>query len=480
MTYPDTQLLINGKWQSAASGRTIPVINPATGNEIGLVAHAELSDIEKAVEASLSGFKAWKSKTPAERSNIMRNAAALLRERAPAIAKVMTQEQGKPVGEALGEIIDAADTIEWFADEGLRIYGRVVPHRRDPAIRQMVVKDPVGPVAAFSPWNYPINQLVLKLSAALAAGCSVIAKAAEETPASPAALIASFVDAGIPAGTLGLLYGDPAEISTHLIAHPAIRKITFTGSTPVGKHLASLAGRYMKRSTMELGGHAPVIVCEDADIDLAVKATGFFKFRNAGQVCIAPTQFLVHSSVAESFVEGITKVAREVKVGNGLDEGVEMGPLANPRRLEAMAELVEDAVSRGAKVLTGGSRIEGRGFFWAPTVLINVPLEAKIFNEEPFGPLVPIHTFKSLDEAIEEANRLPYGLAGYAYSRSPSTIERLSREIVVGMLWSNMTASTSPELPFGGLKDSGYGTEGGPEALEAYLNTRIVVTRQPY
>ncbi|SDS61138.1 NAD-dependent succinate-semialdehyde dehydrogenase [Pseudomonas oryzae] len=477
MTYPNTQLFINGKWQDAADGRTLAVLNPATGKEIGRVACATKSDLERSVVATLEGFRMWRDMTAAARSQIMRRAAGLLRERAEAIAQVLTQEQGKPVREARGEVLAGANIIEWFAEEGFRVYGRIVPSRTDPAIRQTVVRDPVGPVAAFTPWNFPINQLVLKVSAALAAGCSVIAKAAEETPAAPAALVAAFADAGLPPGVLGLVYGDPGEISSYLIAHPAIRKVTFTGSTPVGKHLAALAGTHMKRSTMELGGHAPVIICEDADIDLAVESAAMAKFRNAGQVCISPTRFLVHESVADTFATALSKRAQNLNVGNGLDEGTEMGPLANYRRVAAMAEFLQDAEAKGAQILAGGSRIGEEGNFWAPTVLMNVPLDAKIFNEEPFGPIAPIRTFTDLNDAISEANRLSFGLAGYAFTSSLRNADLISRRVEVGMLWLNMPASTSPEMPFGGIKDSGYGSEGGPEALEAYLNVRSVVVR---
>ncbi|HET8748208.1 MAG TPA: aldehyde dehydrogenase family protein, partial [Ramlibacter sp.] len=353
-------------------------------------------------------------------------------------------------------------------------YGRLVPSRFKPELRQMVIKDPVGPVAAFTPWNFPINQVVRKVGAALAAGCSMLVKAAEETPAAPAALIKAFADAGIPPGVLGLVYGNPAEISSYLIPHPVIRKITFTGSTPVGKQLAGLAGQHMKRVTMELGGHAPVIVCEDADIALAVKSAGGAKFRNAGQVCISPTRFLVHESVKNEFAQALAKYAQGLKVGEGLAEGTQMGPLANPRRLTAMTEFHTDAVGKGATVLAGGKRIGDAGNFWEPTVLVDVPLEAKLFNEEPFGPVAGIRGFTSLDEAIKEANRLSYGLAGYAFTRSLKNADLLSRRVEVGMLWINMPAMPSAEMPFGGIKDSGYGSEGGPEALEAYLNARSV------
>lgn len=474
MTYPNTQLFINGQWQDAADGRSLAVFNPATGKEIGRVAQAGKADLDKALEAAQKGFEVWRDMLPVERAKIMRKAAALIRERAAEIAPLLTQEQGKPLVEAKGETLAAADMIEWYADEGQRVYGRLVPSRFKPEMRQMVVKDPVGPVAAFTPWNFPINQVVRKVGPALAAGCSMLVKAAEETPAGPAAFIKAFADAGLPPGVLGLVYGNPAEISNYLIPHPVIRKVTFTGSTPVGKQLAAMAGQHMKRVTMELGGHAPVIVCDDADIALAVKSAGAAKFRNAGQVCISPTRFLVHESVKQEFAQALAKYAQGIKVGDGLAEGTQMGPLANPRRVTAMAELHEDAVKKGATVLTGGKRIGDSGNFWEPTVLVDVPLEAKVFNDEPFGPMAGIRGFTDLNEAIKEANRLSFGLAGYAFTKSLKNADLLTRRVEVGMLWMNMPAMPNAEMPFGGIKDSGYGSEGGPESLEAYLNVRSV------
>lgn len=474
MSYPNTQLFINGEWQDAQDGKTLAIFNPATGKEIGRVAHASTADLDRALASAQKGFETWRDLPAIERNKIMRRAAALMRERAADIGAILTQEQGKPLVEAKGEALAAADIIEWFADEGLRVYGRIVPSRGNLAARQMVVKDPVGVVAAFTPWNFPINQVVRKLGAALAAGCSMIVKAPEETPAAPAQLIKAFADAGIPPGVLNLVYGNPAEISGYLIPHPVVRKITFTGSTPVGKQLAALAGKHMKRVTMELGGHAPVIVCEDADIQLAVKASGAAKFRNAGQVCISPTRFLVHESVKKEFAEALVKTATSLKVGDGLAEGTQMGPLANPRRVTAMAEFTQDAIAKGATVLAGGERIGESGNFWQPTVLADVPLEAKVFNDEPFGPMAAIRTFRTTDEAIAEANRLAFGLAGYAFTKSLKNADLLARRVEVGMLWINMPAMPTAEMPFGGIKDSGYGSEGGPEALEAYLNTRAV------
>jgi succinate-semialdehyde dehydrogenase/glutarate-semialdehyde dehydrogenase len=472
-SYTDTRLLIDGEWCDAASGKTLNVVNPATGKTIGKVAHAGIPDLDRALASAQRGFEAWKKIPANERANFMRKAAGLLRERAADIASLLTQEQGKPFAEARVEVLAGADIIEWFADEGRRVYGRIVPSRNLSA-QQLVIKEPVGPVAAFTPWNFPINQVVRKLGAALASGCSFLVKAPEETPASPAALLKAFVDAGVPAGTVGLVFGDPAEISSYLIPHPAIRKVTFTGSTPVGKQLAALAGAHMKRATMELGGHAPVIVAEDADVALAVKASGGAKFRNAGQVCISPTRFLVHNSIKDEFAKAMVKHAESLKLGDGLAEGTTLGPLANARRIAAMTKVLEDARATGAKVATGGERVGTDGNFFAPTVLTDVSLQADVFNNEPFGPIAAIRGFDTLEEAITEANRLPFGLAGYAFTQSIKNAHLLSQRMEVGMLWINQPAAPSPEMPFGGVKDSGYGSEGGPEAMEAYLVTKAV------
>ncbi|MBO9648676.1 MAG: NAD-dependent succinate-semialdehyde dehydrogenase [Variovorax sp.] len=472
-SYPDTRLLIDNEWCDAVSGKTLDVINPATGKPIGKVAHAGIADLDRALDAAQRGFQAWRRVPANERAAIMRKAAGLVRERAADIARVLTQEQGKPFVEARGEVLAGADIIEWFADEGRRVYGRIVPSRNLNA-QQLVIKEPVGPVAAFTPWNFPINQIVRKLGAALASGCSFLVKAPEETPASPAALLQAFVDAGVPKGTVGLVFGDPAEISSYLIPHPIIRKVTFTGSTPVGKQLAAMAGAHMKRATMELGGHAPVIVAEDADVELAVKASGGAKFRNAGQVCISPTRFLVHNSIRDAFAKAMVKHAESLKVGDGLAEGTTLGPLANARRLTAMAKVIDDARATGATIATGGERVGSEGNFFAPTVLTNVSLESDVFNNEPFGPIAAIRGFDKIEEAIAEANRLPYGLAGYAYTQSIKNLHLLSQQLEVGMLWVNQPATPTPEMPFGGVKDSGYGSEGGPEAMEAYLVTKAV------
>jgi len=472
-SYPDTLLLIDNEWREARGNKRIDVVNPATGNKIGQVANASREDLDLALAAAQRGFETWRDMSAHERCSLMRKAAQLLRERVDPIARLLTQEQGKPLAEARVEVAAGAEIIDWFANEALRVYGRIVP-ARNPAAHQMVLKEPVGPVAAFTPWNFPVNQVVRKLGAALATGCSFLVKAPEETPASPAALLNCFVDAGLPKGVVGLVFGSPAEISSYLIPHPIIRKVTFTGSTPVGKQLAALAGQHMKRVTMELGGHAPVIVAQDADVELAVKASGAAKFRNAGQVCISPTRFLVHKDVKAAFEQALIKHAESLKLGDGLTDGTTLGPLANDRRLAAMDKIVKNASAKGAKVATGGERIGSAGNFFAPTVLTDVPLDADVFNEEPFGPIAAVRSFENLEDAIKEANRLPFGLAAYAFTKSFKSVTELSRRLEVGMVWINQPATPSAELPFGGVKDSGYGSEGGPEALEAYLVTKAV------
>ncbi len=471
--YPDTQLYIDGAWCAAASGRTHPVVNPATGEVIGKFAWADRADLDRALAAVDKGFQTWKKVSAYERSKIMRKAADLMRERLQSIAEIMTMEQGKTVAEAKAEILNGADTIDWFAEEGRRTYGRVIPARGE-GIYQLVVKEPVGPVAAFTPWNFPINQIVRKLSAALAAGCSIIVKAPEETPGSPAELIRAFADAGVPAGAVNLVYGDPAEISSYLIPHPVIRKISFTGSTVVGKQLAALAGQHMKRVTMELGGHAPVIVFDDADAAVAAKAMAASKFRNAGQVCISPTRFLVQEGIFESFVDQFVAAAKALKVGNGLDKDTRMGALANPRRSKSMEVNLEDAGRHGGKLRTGGHAIGDKGNFWEPTVVTGLDNGAKAMNEEPFGPLAIINPFRTFDDAVKEANRLPFGLAAYAWTKSAKTANAIAASVETGMISINHVGLGIPETPFGGVKDSGYGSEGGSEAIESYMNPKFI------
>ena len=472
-SYPDTKLFINGEWRDALAKENLEIINPASEEVIGKLSHARKEDLDLALVAAEKAFDSWKNVSAYERSKILRKAADIVRSKADEIATLMTMEQGKPLIEAKMETMGAADSIDWYAEEGRRAYGRIIPSRAQ-GVYQFVFKEPVGVVAAFTPWNFPLNQVVKKVAAAFAAGCTAIVKGPEETPASVAELIKAFDEAGMPKGSINLVYGIPAEISEYLIAHPIVRKVTFTGSTAVGKLLASQAGKHMKRVTMELGGHSPAIVCEDADVKTAVKILSANKFRNAGQVCISPTRFLVHDSVFDEFVEGFVQQAESIKVGNGLDDGVKMGPLAHDRRLTAIEGFVADAVEHGANILTGGKRKGNKGYFFEPTVMTNVSNDSRIMNEEPFGPLAPINSFSSIDEAIEESNRLNYGLAAYAYTNSAKTASYLGSAIESGQVSINHHGLGLVDTPFGGVKDSGYGSEGGPEGLDAYMTTKLV------
>ena len=473
MTYPAPQMFIAGQWRNASDGASQPVFNPATEEVIGHVPLATEADLEEAVAAAVAGFRAWSEVPAFERYKIMRKAADLIRSRSDAIIRNMTIEQGKPLAEASVETLACADIIDWLAEEGRRNYGRIIPARAA-NVRQMVVREPVGPVAAFTPWNFPLNQAVRKVSAALATGCSVVIKAPEETPVSVMALIAAFADAGVPDGVVNLVFGVPAKVSEYLIAHPDIRKISFTGSTAVGKQLAALAGLHMKRSTMELGGHAPAIVFPDADVDHAAKLLSFSKFRNAGQVCVSPTRFLVHEDVFGRFVDGFIAATKQIKIGNGLDDGVNMGPLAHERRLPAMETMVADARAKGADILTGGERARNKGYFFQPTVMTGLAADSTILNEEPFGPLAPMIPFRDTEAMIREANRLPYGLAAYAFTSAAETRAMLAKKIETGMLTINHLGLALAEVPFGGIKDSGHGSEGGTEALDAYVNVKFV------
>lgn len=477
--YPDTRLFINGKWVDGEGGTPIDVLNPVSNERIGGVAVASQAQLAEAAEAAWNGFLVWRDMSVFARSNILRKAADLLRARADATAHLLTLEQGKPLVEAKAEIDGSADILDWFAEEARRAYGRVIPSR-DRFVSQKVLKQPIGPVAAFTPWNFPVSQAVRKLGAALAAGCSLVVKPSEDTPASAAVLADVFQEAGLPDGVLNFVYGVPAEISSFLIAHPAIRKVSFTGSVPVGKHLASLAGLHMKPATMELGGHAPVMIFDDADVKAAAVTMSRSKLRNGGQVCVSPTRFLIQDTVADQFIETFVGEIAGMKVGNGLDAASNMGPLVSQRRVEAIESLVADARDQGAKVEIGGKRIGNSGNFYEPTVLSNISRDMRIMNEEPFGPVALMIPFADADEAIAEANRLPFGLASYAFTQSAARIAELESRIEVGMLTVNHLGLALPEVPFGGVKDSGYGSEGGSEAIEPYLTTKFVTQRHPF
>jgi succinate-semialdehyde dehydrogenase/glutarate-semialdehyde dehydrogenase len=471
--YSDLALYIDGQWLNGKGRKSEDVINPATGKSLGQLPHASKSDLDAALAAAEKGFAVWRATSAYDRSKILRKAADLLRERFDLVAKVMTQEQGKVYGESRAEVLGSAEIIDWYAEEGRRTYGRIVPGRQK-SVRQLIVQEPVGVVAAFTPWNFPTLTPVRKIAGALAAGCSIIIKASEETPGGCVELVRCFADAGVPAGVLNLVFGVPAEVSEHLIPQKAVKKISFTGSVPVGKHLAALAAKGMKKATMELGGHSPVVVFEDADPEKTADTIAGFKYRNAGQVCISPTRFYVHEKNYSKFVARFAEYAKGIKLGDGMEKGVTMGPLANPRRLDAMDSFVKDAKDRGGKVVAGGERQGNQGYFFQPTVITDVPDDSKIMTEEPFGPLAPIVPFKTFDEVVERANSLQFGLAAYAFTNSDKNAAAIGDALQSGMVGVNSIAISTPETPFGGIKDSGYGSEGGIEGLQAYMNTKFI------
>jgi succinate-semialdehyde dehydrogenase/glutarate-semialdehyde dehydrogenase len=473
ITYEKPELLIDGQWLSGDGRSFESVINPATGEVIGELPHASTADLDHALAAAARAFVSWRDTAPLERARILRQAAVLLRERADRIAIQTTLEQGKPVREAKLELLASADTFDWYAEEGRRAYGRIIPGR-NPGQKISVVHEPVGVVAAFAPWNFPAITPARKIAGALASGCTLILKPSEETPNTAIGLARALQDAGLPPGVLNIVFGVPSQVSEYLITSPIVAKISLTGSTAVGKLIAQQAARGLKRMTLELGGHGPVIVCADADIERAADLLVAAKYRNAGQICIAPTRFYVHESRHAAFVQAFLQRVAKLKVGNGLDESTTMGPLANPRRVNSMERLLADAAQRGATINTGGERIAGPGYFWQPTVLSAVPEEALMMNEEPFGPLALINSFETLDEAIGRANRLPYGLAAYAFTQDSGNRMALSRGLETGMLGINTTYVSMPEAPFGGVKESGMGSECGIEGLQAYYNVRLV------
>ncbi len=471
--YDQLFMLIDGEWIEAGSRQTQAVVNPATGERIGDLPLASKADLDRALETAAKGHAAWRKTSPYDRSKVLRKAADLMRERADHIAAQLTMEEGKTIGESKIEVLASADTFDWYAEEGRRAYGRIVP-TRVPGQRHYVTKEPVGVVAAFTPWNFPALTPARKIAGALGAGCACIIKPAEETPSTALALARALMDAGLPNGVLNVVFGVPSEVSSYLIASPVVRKISFTGSTAIGKHLVKLAADGMKRTTMELGGHAPVVVFDDVDPVKVASACVPFKFRNAGQVCISPTRFYVHDKVYDKFVDSFAEQARALKLGNGLDPDSKMGPLANGRRIEAMERLVADAKQNGAKLRAGGERAANAGNFWQPTVIGEVPNSAKVMNEEPFGALAIINRFNAFDDMIAQANRLPYGLAAYAFTESNRNAYAVSEALESGMVGVNNFMISMPEAPFGGVKDSGHGSEGGIEGLDAYLSTKLV------
>ena len=473
MQYPQLALLIDGEWISGGGRATVPVINPATEEVLGHQPLATGADLDSALQAAQRAWPVWRAKTPGERGRILHRAAELLRERVELLAWLACIEEGKTLPEARIEAGMAAEIFTWYAEEGRRAYGRVLP-QRTPGVRMTVVKEPIGPVAGFAPWNFPLGNPARKLGAALGGGCSCIVKPAEETPACAIVIAQALIEAGVPAGVINIVFGVPSEVSQHLLTSPVIRAMSFTGSVPVGKLLAKISAEGMKRTTMELGGHAPVLVFDDVDVEAVLNLAVAAKFRNAGQVCVSPTRFYVHHSIYERFVAGFTARARALQVGNGLVAGNRMGPLAHDRRAPVVQAFIDEAVACGATLQTGGKAIAGPGYFYEPTVLSDVPESARIMNEEPFGPVAVINPFSDFDAVIAQANRLPYGLAAYAFTQSAKRVNLLGEQIEAGMIGINSFTIAVPESPFGGVKESGHGSEEGIEGLDAVMVTKFI------
>ncbi|MDD7970941.1 NAD-dependent succinate-semialdehyde dehydrogenase [Roseinatronobacter alkalisoli] len=471
-TYPVLKLHIDGEWIKAGARRTFDVLNPATGAVLAHLPLVDASDLDRALDAADRGFRLWRKSTPEERAAVLNGAARRLRERADTIARNATLEEGKTFAETRLEVMVTANLFEFYAGEAKRTYGRVLV--RPEGQRSIVVKEPVGPVAAFAPWNFPIANPGRKLGAPIAAGCSVILKPAEEAPASAMAVVETLVDSGLPAGVCQLVFGVPDEVSRHLLASKVLRKVSFTGSTVVGTHLMKLAADNALRTTMELGGHAPVVVFDDCDFDRTINMLTTAKIRNSGQVCVSPTRFYIHENIHDRFVAAISERLSQVKVGNGLNPDVQMGPMANARRPEAIEGLLQDAVSKGAEIRTGGERIGNEGFFFQPTVLANMSNDMRIMNEEPFGPVVSILPFRDFDEVVAQANRLPFGLAAYAFTENGRLANRIGAALESGMVGINAVVMAAPDSPFQGVKHSGHGAEDGPEGVEACLVSKVI------
>ena len=476
MTLPEVPLFIDGQFGPGATGKRIPVVNPATEEAVAMLAHAAPDDLDRALHSAARAFDQWRSTTAAHRHEILIRAAALIRDRQEQIATILTAENGKSLNEARGEVGFCADATDWYAEEAKRAYGRVIP-ARSTDVRQITLREPVGVALGFAAWNFPAGNVTLKIAAALAAGCTIIVKPSDETPGTAIAIARCFADAGVPAGALNVVHGVPSDVSEHLIRSSIPKKVSLTGSTPVGKLLQRLASETMKRCTMELGGHAPVLVFEDADIPNAVERLVNAKFRNAGQVCTSPTRFYVARGIYEEFLAAFVDRTSRISVGNGAEPGIQMGPMITERRREAIAALVEDAVAKGAELRLGGRPVPGKGYFYTPTVLSDVPDSARLMTEEPFGPIAAFQPFDSFDEVIAKANALPYGLAAYVFSQSPGTIARAGAGLDAGVVGVNHTSVHEAETPFGGVNESGYGAESGIEGLDAYLRTKMLTEK---
>ncbi|HEY8728146.1 MAG TPA: NAD-dependent succinate-semialdehyde dehydrogenase [Acidothermaceae bacterium] len=471
--YPELTMLIDGTWLPRGSRSARPVIDPSTGSSIALLPLATPADLDRAIDAAHRSFPLWRAFAPEQRGTFMHRAAHLLRQRKDNIARWLTLEEGKPLSEALEEVEFSADIIDFFAAESLRAYGTTLP-AAGRGSRTMVVLEPVGPVAAFTPWNYPVTVPARKIAAALAAGCTIVIKPAEETPASALAVVQAFFDAGLPAGVLNLVFGDPAEVSEHLIASPAIRKVSFTGPTIIGKHIARLASDGVKPCILELGGHAPALIFDDVDVDHVAQLAVQAKFYNSGQSCGAPSRFYVQEPVYERFVQVFAEHTSALTVGNGNASGSDVGPLRNERRVKAMDRLVSDAIDHGARLVTGGPSEHKEGFYWTPTLLADVPEDADVMTEEPFGPIAAVASFSTTNEGVAKANRLPYGLGSFVFTTSLETATNVPHLLEAGMVGVNTFSLGGRDTYFGGVKESGYGSEGGPEAMRDYMVRKLI------
>jgi len=472
-------LMLDGRTVTGEGRSSRDVINPATSEGVSSLTMARESDLHEAAEKSVHGFKEWSRQTPLARAQILKAVASAIRRDREIFAAAITREQGKTLADSRMEVASSADLFEWLAEEGKRVYGRVVASR-SASVQQLVLMEPIGPVAAFSPWNFPLAQASRKIAHALAAGCSIVLKPAEEAPSAPLHLAALCIECGVPASAVQVVYGDPAMVSKALISSPHIRKISFTGSIPVGRMLSALAGEHLKKATLELGGNSPVIVMNDIDVDQVARLAIQSKFRNAGQICVAPSRFFVHDAIFDRFTSRFAELAASLRVGDGDQDATEMGPLAHARRIKAMEDLTQDAVTKGAKVLTGGAeRMSRRGFFWSPTVLADVPADARILEEETFGPVAPFTRFDNLEAVLDRANEVEHGLAGYAFTKSLHSVRLIQDRLKAGAIGINTFAAAAPEMPFTGIKNSGLGVIQGTEGLAAHMNIKSSFVADP-
>jgi succinate-semialdehyde dehydrogenase/glutarate-semialdehyde dehydrogenase len=468
-------MYIDGRWVDAADGRTLAVINPADESTVAEVAYGTRADAERAIEAAAKAFPAWKAASAYDRAKVLKRTAELLRERADTIARTLTREQGKPFPEAKAEVMHSADTFEWFAEEGKRAYGRVIPPS-NVAKRHYAIKHPVGVVGTITPWNFPAALPSRKIAPALAVGCTVVSRPADQTPLTLIQMFQCLADAGVPPGVANLVLAPARPVADAFFEHPAVQKISFTGSTEVGKELIRRSADGVKRLSLELGGHAPLIVFPDADVAQVAQAAVIGKFRNNGQVCIAPSRFYVHESISKDFTEAAVELTKKLKIGNGLEEGVQVGPMFEAKALEKTAGLIDDARSKGAKVLTGGGRSSrfDKGYWFEPTVLRGVDGGMRVMTEEPFAPVMPLLDFSKLDDVIAAANNTPYGLAAYVFTNDLTVATRMAEGLEAGIIGINDPVPATPQCPFGGMKQSGLGRELGYEGLDAYLETKYV------